>query len=158
MSSADPFAGRVRVRVSGLLVENGKLLLALLELPTRPEPAWMPPGGGVETGESLESALVREWREETGLEIDVAELLYIHEFLAHPYHAVEFYFRCHRTGGKLRIGHDPELSGRDQILKELRFIDLQNLDSVPLYPEYIRDHFARESAEPVRIRHIQSSG
>ncbi len=79
--SNQPFAGRVRVRVNGLLVKDRTLLLVKLNSKTRPEPFWIPPGGGVEFGESMEDTLVREMKEETGLEVNVGNLRYTSEYI-----------------------------------------------------------------------------
>jgi 8-oxo-dGTP pyrophosphatase MutT (NUDIX family) len=56
------------------------------------------PGGGVELGEGIREALQREWREETGRELQRAEPLYYNdEFVASFFHAghqiVCFYYR-----------------------------------------------------------------
>jgi 8-oxo-dGTP pyrophosphatase MutT (NUDIX family) len=57
-----------------LIVDSsGRVLLFRADLPDRP-PWWYAPGGGVETGETDEQALVRELAEETGLVVDVASL------------------------------------------------------------------------------------
>lgn len=58
------------------------------------------PGGGVELGERLESALQREVWEETGIDIAVERYLTFRESLFHydpsgnSYHCYLFYYRC----------------------------------------------------------------
>ena len=60
--------------VDGLLVKNGKMLL----LKRAREPfkgCWGLVGGSVESGETLMQALKREFKEETGLDVEVGSLI-----------------------------------------------------------------------------------
>lgn len=143
MSVKSPFANHVRVRVNGLLYENGKLLLVKLNSPTREEPFWTPPGGGVVFGERLEETLKREFIEETGLEIEINSLFYVNEFVEKPWHAVEFYFLCTRIAGTLKKGSDPELLETHQIITDIRFIDISD-EAVAIEPAFIRERFLRD--------------
>lgn len=151
------YSNRVRVRVNGLLVENRKLLLVKIHQLTLKDHIWMPPGGGVDFGESLEDALKREFIEETGVEIQIGTLRYIHEFIKPPLHALEFYYDCKKVGGALKLGHDPELIGKKQILEDVRFMKLDELDELPIAPAYLREHFRDEFDELKCIPKVISS-
>ena len=127
----NPFSGKVRVRVSGLLVENGKILL-LKHRDLGPEGyLWLPPGGGVEFGESLHEALKKEFLEETNLKIAVGEYLFTNEFINEPYHAIELFFAVKRLSGTLEIGFDPELPDNQQLLEEAKFFSPDELEAIP---------------------------
>jgi ADP-ribose pyrophosphatase YjhB (NUDIX family) len=131
------FAGRVRIRVCALILKNEKLLLLRHNSPTRKEPIWMPPGGAVETGETFEDALIREVNEETNLEITPGRLVAIHEFIEHPFHAVELYFMADFKSGELKVGFDPELHKEIQMITDVRYFDINELERDDVYPEFL---------------------
>lgn len=104
------FGNRVRVRVCGVLIENGKVLLLNHKGLGDSGFLWLPPGGGVDFGETISETLQREFLEETNLEVKLTAFLIFREFVKPPLHAIELYFRVNRVGGKLRLGTDPDAS------------------------------------------------
>ena len=68
-------AERPKVRATGILVKDGEI--ALVKQVLRERTRWNLPGGALEAGETLGECLVREMREETGLRVEVGELLYV---------------------------------------------------------------------------------
>jgi ADP-ribose pyrophosphatase YjhB (NUDIX family) len=73
---------------------------------------WSLPGGVLEIGETLEEGIVREVREETGLEVKPLKVLEIFERIirdaqgAPEYHYVLIDYICRVTGGSLRAADD----------------------------------------------------
>jgi ADP-ribose pyrophosphatase YjhB (NUDIX family) len=85
----------MRVRVTGIVIEDGRLLL--LNQDTDSGRSWSLPGGKLEDGETLAGALVREMKEETGLDVEPGRLLYVCDHL--PAQVVHMTFEGRRTGG-----------------------------------------------------------
>ena len=64
-------SAQFRVAVSALIFDGERVLLAL----RRDIGWWNLPGGGMEIGETVDEALCREVSEETGLQIEVGQLI-----------------------------------------------------------------------------------
>lgn len=133
----------MRLRVCGILVQEDKILLVRLKSPATRELIWMPPGGGLEFGERIESCLKREFLEETGLEIEVGEQLFINEFIEPPIHALELYFRVNKVGGHLKLGADPEHGPQEQLLHEIAWVPLSRLAEMAVAPESLKTMFEK---------------
>ena len=114
------YGNKLRVRVSGLLIENEKILLAKHK-GLGSGHLWAPPGGGMEFGSPAEENLKREFIEETGLEVRVLKLQFVNEFIKTPFHAIELFFLVERMGGELKLGSDPESDKNHQLLEAIRF-------------------------------------
>lgn len=139
MISEEPYSGRIRFRACGLIVEDRKILLVKQKVPTRDHPVWLPPGGGVNAGELIEDAVVREVSEETNLSVSDPELRYVHEFIHPSVHAIEFYFRIGSYRGKPGIGFDPEHPENKQLIFTVQVVEFSRLESIKLIPVFLKD-------------------
>ena len=99
--------------VGGLVFDQGQILLVKRGAhPARG--AWSIPGGKLRSGESLVAGVARELLEETGLIVEVGELVAVYERLPRPgafgddAHYVVLDYLCEATGGLLRAGDDAD--------------------------------------------------
>jgi len=125
------FGNKLRLRVSGICIEENKVLLIKHSNLGEGGYLWSPPGGGLHFGESVEECLKREFEEETGFCVIIKRFLFVNEFLQPPLHAVELFFEVEITGGSLLLGKDPEMQENAQIIREIAFLDIASLQKEP---------------------------
>jgi ADP-ribose pyrophosphatase YjhB (NUDIX family) len=100
------------VGVGAVVVDRGRVLL--IRRGTEPlKGQWSLPGGMLELGESLASGVVREVREETGLAVEVVELVELLDRIHRDedrvrYHYVIADYLCRVTGGALQAASDAD--------------------------------------------------
>ena len=121
------YGNRIRVRACGIAIRDNAILLVKHEGIGRKNVLWAPPGGGVEPGESSQEALKREFFEETGLDVEVGDFIFINEFIEKPLHAIELFFQVNIPDEVPQLGADPEMTHEKQILKEIKFVTFQEL-------------------------------
>ena len=130
------WTGGVRV-----IIENDekKLLMVKQEHPERT--VWMVPGGGIEEGETAAEAVVREMKEETGLDVTVGPMIFhIEEVSEKRGQRFVNFFMASVSGGDMHLGMDPEFDADHQVLKELKFLSREEIQELPhVYPEFLRD-------------------
>lgn len=120
----------VRSRVMGLLRSGDRLLMVKHSGLNKADELWLPPGGGVDFGETMTSALKKEFYEECGLNISIKDFLFSYEFISNDFHAIEHFFEVIQTGGELKKGYDPEL-GTNQIIEAVGFVSFEELKNMP---------------------------
>jgi mutator protein MutT len=128
MHPARPIVG-----VGAVIVHDGRVLLVKRgHAPLKGE--WNLPGGAVELGETLVTAVVREVLEETGLSVevgpvvDVVDRVYRADDGKVEYHYVIVDYLCHPTGGLLEHGSDAD---------DVRWVDPADLQALRVTPTAI---------------------
>jgi 8-oxo-dGTP diphosphatase len=99
------------IGVGAIIIEDDRVVLVKrAHAPLLGE--WSIPGGMLEVGETLRQAAVREVLEETGLHVEVGELLGVFDRIVRDadertlYHYVLIDFLCRRIGGEPQAGCD----------------------------------------------------
>ena len=116
------------VGVGAILVQDGKILLEKRKNPPG-KGQWSVPGGLVELGESIEQAVLREVKEETGLEvekpkhIDIVDNVDLDEQGKVRYHFVIVDYFVKLKSGTARAASDAE---------DVRWIQLSDVEKYDL--------------------------
>lgn len=118
-----------RIRAAAIIIKGGQILLARHEKDGRSY--WVLPGGGVDYGETVAEALVREIREEANLDIRLGELVMLNDSIPpdHHRHILNLYFLADIVGGELRAGQN------DKRLRGVEFVNVEDIPNISLYPD-----------------------
>lgn len=132
-------------RVAGVALVNGKVLLHK----TPSDNFWSLPGGRAELFEFSRDTLVREMSEETGLSIEVREMLWTSENFFYyngvRHHEIGFYFAMHLPS----LTDQQDFSGaegQDELL--FKWHDVAALRNVPVYPPFLAEELSRPALRP----------
>jgi len=94
------------VRSYGILIDHDRVALVRSSNPRHVPPLWWLPGGGIDFGEAPEDTLIREFREETGLEVNNPQLIDVTSDVRRrdngdKIHTVRIIFSVDLAGGEL---------------------------------------------------------
>ncbi len=99
------------VGVGGVIIHDGRVVL----IRRRFEPLagqWSLPGGTLEVGETLQAGVAREMQEETGLDVEVGQVVEVFDRIMYDdarrvrFHFVLVDYLCRPIGGTLQAGSD----------------------------------------------------
>lgn len=128
-----------RIGVFALIFDGERILLGL----RRDIDWWNLPGGGMEVGETVDEALCREVREETGLEVDVEQLVGVYS--KPQKQEIVLAFRCRVIGGTLQATEE---------LREIRYFEPDALpqNTLPKHRQRIQDALLNQPAAVIRTQ------
>jgi len=104
------------------------------------------PGGGLEEGETLEEGVIREIKEEFGIDVKVVKILY--EIKSEKFNQQEFFYLCEYISGEFGTGEGPEFSNNPKYADSGRYIPeiikKEDIENLLLLPPEIKDKFVED--------------
>lgn len=121
---------RPRIRVAGILIEDNKILL--IQHHKNNKKYWLIPGGGNDWGETTKEALIREYKEETNMDIEVDEFLFFSETISpdKKRHVLNLFYKIYRNNKDDSIIK----LGEEAVLTDLKFVTKEELETMTIYP------------------------
>lgn len=143
----------MRIRAAAILIQNNSL--ALLERHRAGMHYFTFPGGGVDAGETPEQAVVREVREELGIDIRVIRLAAEVWFRGNQ----QFFFLVEQTGGMFGTGAgeefasmlDPARGTYEPVWMPLEQVTVQNVLPKPVAALAAKSHPQNWPSEPITL-------
>lgn len=140
-------------RVCGILIKKNKVLLNRL----KDNNFWTFIGGKVVFGETTEESIIREYKEEIGINVETDRLVSIVEnfffYRDKKWHELLYFYLLRDPLNKLQI-----FSGTRDILDNLSgefiWLDIKKLDSIKIQPECSRDILLSLHSDNDNIKHI----
>jgi ADP-ribose pyrophosphatase YjhB (NUDIX family) len=130
-----------RIAVRAIIEKDGKLLLAKLtgynDPDGKPNEFWCTFGGGVDPGEPLEQAVIREIIEETGITPVVGPLLFVQQYKEedNSMEHIEFFFHVTNSDDYTAINLTKTTHG----VEEIAVMDFVDPKETYVLPAFLKD-------------------
>ena len=128
------------IRITGILIENNEILLIQQKLSDKRN--WSLPGGRLERGETLSQGLIREMKEETGLDVEIVRMLYLCDVAASSNTILHITFLIKRIGGEIEL---PSNEFDENPIHDVKFVPISELVQYGFSEKFIqviRDGFS----------------
>ena len=129
-----------RISVGAFVIRDNKILMVNHRVAGRYD-FWVAPGGGVQDTESLEHAVAREVREETGLNVSVKKLLYVEEMYNPEERSVKFWYQCEFLDGHL------DCTAKEAVTEHIvnvRFMGKDDIRNYKVFPPMLHYELCKE--------------
>lgn len=140
-------------RVAGIAVRRGRILLHK----EAGAPYWSLPGGRTHLGEPSPDTLRREMREEIGVDVEVGPLAFVIENFFRErdvVHELGLYYRMTLPEDFPEEGPLADFEGSEPACRLVfRWFRRADLESVPVYPTFLRQALKKLPAHPVHVVH-----
>ncbi|MBQ8482290.1 MAG: NUDIX domain-containing protein [Alphaproteobacteria bacterium] len=145
---------RFRLRAAAVIIENGSVLFATNDV----EKYYYSVGGAIELGETAEQAVLREVKEETGVDYEIDRLLFIQEnFFKRDdgmlkdlsCHEITFYFLMKSRGTQQLNSHSK--TANNMIDEKMVWLPIDKLNEYEAYPFFFREKLKNLPAHPEHI-------
>ncbi len=110
------------IRITGILIENNEILLVQQKLSDKRN--WSLPGGRLEKGETLSQGLIREMKEETGLDVELVRMLYVCDVASSSNTILHITFLIKRVGGEIEL---PSNEFDENPIHDVKFVPVSEL-------------------------------
>ena len=104
------------------------------------------PGGGLEEGENLEEGVIREIKEEFGINVKVIKKLY--EMKSEKFNQKEYFFLCEYIDGEFGTGDGPEFNNDPKYIESGEYlpeiIKKDDIEKLLLFPPEIKEKFVED--------------
>lgn len=143
---------RFRYRACAIIIEDGDVLFAKNDS----DDYYYSVGGGVKLGETVEEAVIREVKEETGIDYEIDRLAFFHEnFFAGSgtlegvvQHEICFYYLMKSKGEKQINCNSIATCG---VKEEMCWLPIKKLSEYKAYPEFFAEKLLNLKSE---VEHI----
>ena len=143
-----------RIRVAAIIpMKSGYALMHRKDVLKRPNMMeyYTFPGGGKEENETNEEGVIREIKEEFGIEVKVIRKLYEEE--SEEFNQKTYYYLCEYISGEFGTGTGPEFSGDPKYIDSGKYIPeivkAESIKVLPLVPEEIKEKFLKDINEGI---------
>ncbi len=139
-----------RTRVTALVIKNDCILM--MHRVNNGNEYWVLPGGGLEDGETLEGATLRELKEETSIEATVKEKVLDFVDDKGDQHVV---FLCNYLSGEAKLDENSEEANNKDLnqLYDPQWVSIEKIKELTMYPikekEYLLNYEKQNRQEEV---------